>query len=47
MARVARNSDGPRYAEHAEEITHVRNAAGELRERSLVLAEPTLRRSPQ
>ena len=47
VARVARNSDGPCYAEHAEEITHVRNAADELRERSLVLAEPTLRRSPQ
>jgi formiminotetrahydrofolate cyclodeaminase len=39
VAMVARYSDGPRYAEHAEEITHVRNAADELRERSLVLAE--------
>ena len=39
VARVARNSDGPRYAEHAEEITQVRDTADVLRERALDFAE--------
>ena len=39
VAMVARYSDGPRYAEHAEEITHVRDAADALRENALGLAE--------
>ena len=39
VAMVARYSDGPRYAEHVEEITHLRDTADELREHSLGLAE--------
>ena len=39
VAMVARYSDGPRYAEHAEEITQVRDTADVLRERALDLAE--------
>ena len=48
VAMVARYSDGPRYAEHAEEITQVRDTADGLRERR---ARPrratTSRRSPR
>jgi formiminotetrahydrofolate cyclodeaminase len=39
VAMVACYSDGPRYAEHAEEITQVRDTADVLRERALDLAE--------
>jgi formiminotetrahydrofolate cyclodeaminase len=39
VAMVARYSDGPRYAEHAEEIARVRDAADALREEALTLAE--------
>jgi formiminotetrahydrofolate cyclodeaminase len=39
MAMVARYSDGPRYAEHAEEIQRVRDTADGLREEALDLAE--------
>jgi formiminotetrahydrofolate cyclodeaminase len=39
VAMVARYSDGPRYAEHAGAIERIRDAADELRENALTLAE--------
>ena len=39
VAMVARYSDAPRYAEHADTITAVTTAADELRARALELAE--------
>jgi formiminotetrahydrofolate cyclodeaminase len=39
VAMVARYSDGPRYAEHAVTIRRIREAADELRESALRLAE--------
>ncbi len=39
VAMVARYSDGPRYAEHAEAVRRIRDAADELRENALALAE--------
>jgi methenyltetrahydrofolate cyclohydrolase len=39
VAMVARYSDGPRYAEHTEAIERIRDAADELRENALTLAE--------
>ena len=39
VAMVARYSDGPRYAEHAEAIVRVRDAADAAREEALTLAE--------
>ena len=39
VAMVARYTTGPRYAEHAAEITHGARHRGRLRERALDLAE--------
>ena len=39
VAMVARYSDGPRHAEHAGTIGRIRDAADELRETALALAE--------
>jgi formiminotetrahydrofolate cyclodeaminase len=39
VAMVARYTDGPRYAEHAGAIGRIRDAADELRENALTLAE--------
>lgn len=39
VAMVARYSDGPKYAEHAGAIRHIRDAADELRENALTFAE--------
>jgi formiminotetrahydrofolate cyclodeaminase len=39
VAMVARYSDGPKYAEHAGAIERIRDAADELRENALTLAE--------
>jgi formiminotetrahydrofolate cyclodeaminase len=39
VAMVARYSEGPRYADHAEAIRRVRDAADGLRENALALAE--------
>src|ERR671920_90654 len=39
VAMVARYSDGPRYAAHAEEIVRISNTADALREEALTLAE--------
>jgi formiminotetrahydrofolate cyclodeaminase len=39
VAMVARYSDGPKYAQHADAIRRIRDAADELRENALCLAE--------
>ena len=39
VAMVARFTDGPKYAEHAELVNRVRDAADELRDKAVNLAE--------